>query len=174
MATEIKKPTANSEAVAPTNSGTWSNTTPENAYDGSTGGDTSTTGTIDLEMPSGATEGSWQFNTWAAAGQTYTDTVLKLRTGATIQKAITGYIVIQAYDGVTSLGVLSNSPAANTTYTLNIGTTSLTNLKIRCDLKSDYNGGPVPSILTITDIWTEGTYTEVALSGKKSACSSSI
>jgi hypothetical protein len=178
MAIEVRKPTNSVAAVAPTNSGTWDNLDLANVYDTTTAGDTSTYGTVGISVaPGGAmSEGVWRYDTFQAATKTYTDCNLKMRVETTLENGgASSYIIIQAFNGLSTLGTLTSNPSGATTYTLSLGTEIPADLRVRIDIGNDNSmgGGTVTEGVSISDIWVEGTYTESTSGTKKSAAGSS-
>ena len=154
---EIKKPTTFTEGTQLL----WSNEL--NCYDQSgTGGDETTFGYQSLN---GDDIPSIRFHTWETKGQTYTATVLKLKWKTSIQTGDDKFGIEYTKNGgsnwndLVAMGVNRSSSYATAEIALDANQ-DLSQVEVR--VNSDKIKGPDNCDLQISDIWTEGTYTEGA------------
>ena len=152
---EIKKPTTFTEGALLL----WTNEA--YCYDQSgTGGDETTFGYQSLDTDEAP---SIRFHTWETKGQTYTATVLKLKWKTSIQTGDDEFGIEYTKNGGGQWGDLvtkgANRSSSYTTAEIALDTNQdLTQVEIR--VNSDKIKGGDGCDLQISDIWTEGTYTE--------------
>lgn len=150
MATEVKKPTAHNDLVE-----LWSNEA--NAYDTDTAGDeTSYADTIAFgdELP------SITFSDWAAKGQTYTATVLKVNWSCPVAQDDDTWGIEYTKDGSNWADLLvcgNNSNAGIVTAEIavdNDQNLALVGVRVNTDQLKGADGHTI----MIYDVWTEGEY----------------
>lgn len=156
MATEVKKPTDFTEAAGLQ----WTNE--PQAYDTSTAGDetTSADGTlaVDDEDP------SITYHTWAAKGQTYTQTLLKMKWSTNDLTGDDEWHAEYTKNGggawldLVAYGTNRNTTIQTAQVTLDANQ-DLTQVQVRIRLEKQKGGDG--DTLYIWDIWTEGEYTAV-------------
>ena len=150
-AQEIRKPTSHID-----NAGTVN---PANAYDTTTGGDTTTySSTINNSTQNPAIV----FNTWQTTGNTYTVLMLYVRRSSSgftnnswgIQYSVNGG---GSWADLDALTPARNIAAGNVSVSLSPGQ-NLSQVQVKLILSKSKNGSPGAEV-RIYDIWTDGSYT---------------
>jgi len=157
MATEVKKPTSFTEGALLL----WADEA--NAYDTVTAGDETT---YCYSTPAGDEAPSITFDTWGTKGQTYTTTVLKVKWDCVLLTGDDTWDIEYTKNGgsnwyaLLAIG-LNRSASIVTTQIALDSNQDLTNVEIRINVEQ--LKGADGHTIRIYDIWTEGTYTEVAI-----------
>lgn len=178
MPIEITRPTADSQLVAPSGDGAWSNNTLYNCYDyeGPTPPGTTTQGDVWLVTSVGVeSAAAWQFTTWQAATKTYTGNITVKVNVLSVNVPDGGSSTLYYWNGSSWIQFkLITSYGDTGVFSASIGSSTFpSGFKVRIDHYHPSGASQTDNTVTITDIWAEGTYTDPTSTSKKSATGSS-